>query len=43
MSERLTAVDKDFAWGQIGLGSFGDTIHWHDARLFGRKVEPPVE
>ncbi len=38
-----TAVDKDFAWGKIGLGSFGDTAQWDDVMLFGLKVEPPTE
>ncbi len=38
-----TAVDKDFAWGRIGLGSFGDTDQWDDVKLYGEKVEPPAE
>jgi len=38
-----TAVDKDFTWGKIGLGSFGDTAQWDDVKLYGRKVEPPDE
>ena len=38
-----TAVDKDSAWGKIGLGSFGDTAQWDDVKLYGQKVKPPVE
>lgn len=34
-----TAVDKDFAWGQIGLGSFGDTVQWDAVKLYGQKVK----
>jgi len=37
-----TAVDKDFAWGRIGLGCFGETVQWDDVKLYGRKVEPPA-
>jgi hypothetical protein len=38
-----TAVDKDFAWGQIGLGSFGDTAQWDDVKLYGQKVKPSAK
>jgi len=38
-----TAVDKDFAWGRIGLGSFGDTVQWDDVKLYAHKVEPPAK
>jgi hypothetical protein len=38
-----TAVDKDYAWGRIGLGCFGDTVQWDDVKLYGVKVKPPVE
>ena len=38
-----TAVDADFAWGQIGLGCFGETVQWDDVKLYGRKVKPPVK
>jgi len=38
-----SAVDKDFAWGRIGLGSFDDTVQWDDVKLYGQKVEPPVK
>ena len=38
-----TAVDKDFAWGRIGLGCFGETVQWDDVKLYGQKVEPPAQ
>jgi len=38
-----TALDKDFTWGRIGLGSFGDTAQWDDVKLYARKVKPPSE
>jgi hypothetical protein len=38
-----TAVDKDFAWGRIGLGCFGETVQWDDVKLYGQKVKRPAE
>jgi hypothetical protein len=38
-----TAVDKDFAWGLIGLGCFGETVQWDDVKLYGREVKPPAK
>ena len=35
----MTAKDKTFASGQVGLGSFDDTSDWDDFALRGRKVE----
>lgn len=35
----MTAVDKKFTWGRIGLGSFDDTSNWDDVKLRGVKVE----
>jgi hypothetical protein len=35
----MTAVDKTFVWGQIGIGSFDDTTAWDDIVLRGEKVE----
>ena len=29
----MTAIDKTFAWGQLGLGSFDDTADWDDLVL----------
>jgi hypothetical protein len=37
----MTATDKTFAWGQVGLGSFDDTGNWTDVKLFGTKVARP--
>ncbi len=34
----MTAVDKTFVWGQVGLGSFDDTGNWDNFRLHGRKA-----
>ena len=36
----MTASDKTFAWGQIGLGSFDDTGDWDDVALRGVRVAP---
>ena len=37
----MTAVDKTFTWGQVGVGSFDDTADWDDFALKGviRKTE----
>ncbi len=35
----MTATDKTFTWGQVGVGSFDDTGNWDDLVLRGRKVE----
>ena len=34
----MTATDKTYAWGQIGLGSFDDTGNWDDIQLFATVV-----
>jgi hypothetical protein len=31
----MTASDKTFAWGQVGVGSFDDSGHWADVRVHG--------
>jgi hypothetical protein len=36
-----TALDRTFAWGRVGIGSFDDTGNWDDIRLRGVKAEPP--
>jgi hypothetical protein len=33
----MTAQDKTFAWGQVGVGSFDDTGNWDDIKLWGTK------
>jgi hypothetical protein len=35
----MTAVDKKFTWGRVGLGSFDDTGNWDDVKLRGVKVD----
>ncbi len=37
----MTAGDKTFTWGQVGIGSFDDTTQWDDIRLNGKKVQRP--
>jgi len=37
----MTAVDKTFTWGQIGIGSFDDTGRFDNLVLRGKKVEKP--
>ncbi len=37
----MTTIDKRFAWGRIGVGSFDDTGHYDDITIRGVKVEPP--
>jgi hypothetical protein len=35
----MTAKDKTFAWGQIGVGTFDDTSDWDDIIVRGKAVE----
>lgn len=35
----MTAVDKTFTWGQVGIGSFDDTGNFDDVLVYGTKVE----
>jgi hypothetical protein len=35
----MTATDKNFAWGRIGLGTFDDTGDWDDVKLYGVKAD----
>lgn len=37
----MTAVDKTFSWGQIGLGSFDDIGDWDDVVVRGVRVSKP--
>ena len=37
----MTAKDKTFTWGRVGLGSFDDTADFDNVRLYGAKVEKP--
>jgi hypothetical protein len=35
----MTAKDKTFTWGRVGVGSFDDTANWSDVRVHGTKAE----
>jgi hypothetical protein len=35
----MTATDKRFSWGRVGIGSFDDTGNWDDVTLRGVKAE----
>ncbi len=35
----MTATDKNFTWGRVGVGTFDDTGNWDDVKLRGVKVE----
>lgn len=38
----MTAIDKTFTWGQVGIGSFDDTGSFDDLLVYGVKVERPA-
>ena len=38
-SPAMTAVDKTFRWGQVGVGSFDDTGNFDHVLVFGEEVE----
>lgn len=35
----MTATDKTFAWGRVGIGSFDDSGNWTEIRLRGTKAD----
>jgi hypothetical protein len=35
----MSATDKTFTWGQVGIGSFDDSGYWQDVTVRGVKVE----
>jgi hypothetical protein len=35
----MTATDKTFTWGQVGVGSFDDAGNWRAVKLYGVKVK----
>jgi hypothetical protein len=37
----MTATDKTFAWGQVGIGTFDDTGNFDDVIVYGKQVERP--
>jgi hypothetical protein len=39
----MTAVDKTFAWGKIGVGAFDDLGNFDEIVLRGRRVEPAAK
>lgn len=39
----LTAHDRTFAWGRVGIGSFDDHGLWDDVIVSGKKAERPAQ
>jgi hypothetical protein len=39
----MTATDKTFAWGKIGIGAFDDLGNFDDIVLSGRRIEPAAK
>lgn len=37
----MTASDKNFVWGRVGIGSFDDTSDWDNLELRGVRVTKP--
>jgi hypothetical protein len=37
----MTAHDKSFTWGRIGIGTFDDTADFAEVKLWGNNVTPP--
>jgi len=37
----MTATDKTFTWGQVGIGTFDDTGNFDDIIVYGKKVDRP--
>ena len=33
----MTAQDKTFTWGRVGIGSFDDTGNWSEVKVWGKK------
>jgi hypothetical protein len=33
----MTATDRTFKWGRVGVGSFDDTGNWDDVKVWGKK------
>jgi hypothetical protein len=38
----MTAIDKTFAWGGMGIGAFDDLGNFDDIELHGTAVERPA-
>jgi hypothetical protein len=39
----MTAQDKTFTWGQVGVGTFDDSGNFDSVNLLGRRVERPSD
>jgi hypothetical protein len=39
----MSATDKNFIWGKVGLGSFDDTADFDEVVLRGEKATPPTK
>lgn len=39
----MTAVDKTFVWGRIGVGTFDDTADFDEVKLKGIVPQPPLD
>lgn len=39
----MTAIDRTFTWGQVGIGSFDDTGNFDDVLVYGVKAERPAK
>ncbi len=39
----MTATDKTFTWGRLGVGSFDDTGNFDNIRIWGKTVKPPTK
>jgi hypothetical protein len=37
----MTATDKTFAAGRVGVGSFDDTGNWANVKVYGTTIRPP--
>lgn len=37
----MTATDKTFTWGRVGIGSFDDVGNFDEVRVYGEQVEKP--
>lgn len=37
----MTATDKTFSWGQVGIGTFDDTANFDEVIVYGKKVGRP--
>ena len=40
---QIVSHNKEYLWGQVGLGSFDDLGLWDDVQLNGHKISPPSD